>query len=142
MPGKPKCRNKFLKVLSKEMRSTLDVLPALKHWPFWSVKDKVRMQQHLRDGDKSIENRSHLRGCTSTSMVMGEGTANSMHPKTTYHCKYMLDTVITCLPRIKSNAHELWWVTCSAWAKPLSHNEFIECVSTCSRRYSLEMSIK
>ena len=89
-----------------------------------------------------IENGSDFGGFTSASMVIGEDAANSMHPETTYYCKYMLDTVITCLPSIKSNAHELWWATCSAWAKALSHNKFIECAPTCSRCNSLEMSIR
>ena len=99
------------------MRSTLDLLPALELWPLRSIEDKVGVQQHLQDGDKLIENGSDLRGFTSASMIIGEDVANSMHPQTTYHCKYMLDTVITCLPRIKSNVHELWWATCRAWAK-------------------------
>ena len=142
MPGKPICKNWFLKPLSKVMRSTLDMLPALELWPFRSIKDKVRMQQHLRDGNESIENGSHLRGFTSTSMIVGEGTANSMQPETTYHHKFMLDTAIICLPHIKSNVNELRWVTCSTWAKALSHNKFVKCTSTCSRCNSLGMSIK
>ena len=124
------------------MRSTLDLLPVLELQPLRSIEDKVGVQQHLRDSDKSIENGSDLRGFTSASMIIGEDIANSMHPQTTYHCKYMLDTVITRLPHIKSNAHELWWTACRAWVKALSYNKFIECAPTCSRCNSLEMSIR
>ena len=124
------------------MRSALDVLPTLELWPFRSIEDEVRVQQHLRDGNKSIENGPDLRGFTSASMVIGENIANTVHPETMYHCKYMLGTIVIHLPRIKSNAHELWWAICSARAKPLIDNKFIERTPTCSRCNSLELSIK